>query len=152
MNIAPPVPEAPTPPPPSPSPGARPEQQTRLGAASGQLVAWAALGVLNAIMIAFTVPFDPHHIKLRALHHFYDAGQILAVGLLSAAAVEAYCRLAPRARPGASRWGAFLLGPFLDIAALSVIALAIAYPILHDDLAHFAVRLKGDEGGSSSPL
>lgn len=123
-----------------------------LGAADGQLVAWAGLGIINAVTIALGARVPPGKMGLRVLHHVYDAGQMLALGLLSSAVVAAYCRLRPAPPASASRRRAFLRGPVLDLAAVAVAAELVAHPLLVDDLTNLAARLSGEDEVASSTL
>jgi hypothetical protein len=70
-----------------------------LTAADGQIVAWAALALVNAVTIYRMLPkVPPHGLGLRLLRYAYDAGQLLAAGIVSAAAVAAWTRWGPRRR------------------------------------------------------
>lgn len=97
------------------------ETVTRAGAA---MVAWCAVGVVNALVIAFAVPLPTSGLWVRFLHHFYDAGQMIAMGLASAGAVALWHRFGPRR----ALWG---------YAALAAASVAAGFALLHEDLFNF---------------
>ena len=71
----------------------------RLSAADAQIVAWGLLAAVNAVTIHRMPPaVPPHPLGFRALHYAYDAGQLLAAGVVSAAVVAAWKRWGPRGR------------------------------------------------------
>src|SRR5690242_18779871 len=72
-----------------------PLEDRALGAADGQIVAWAVIAIFDAIMIQRTVPLPLYPI-LRSLHHQYAAGHALAFGLASSAAIDVWRRVRPR--------------------------------------------------------
>ena len=88
------------------------------------------LGIVNAVMITITLPLPAGGIRVRLLHHLYDAGHTLAVALLSAAAVGAWQRWGPRR-------------PLLGYAALAVVSLSVGAAVLSDDLSGLASRCPG---------
>jgi hypothetical protein len=66
---------------------------SRVTAANGLAMFFGVAAVLNAIWIA-GLPAAP--VRVRAAHHFYDAGELLFAGLLASAAVEAWRKWGPR--------------------------------------------------------
>jgi hypothetical protein len=116
---------------------------SRLGAGTGQLLAWATLAVFNAIAIATQVPYDRALIRQREVHHLYDAGHMLAIGLASAAVVALWSRLRlrPRRKPRAAA--------LLDLAALTAAALVLGFLTLDDDLGNLADRLVQSGAGAA---
>ncbi len=102
---------------------ARPEART-LGAATGQLVGFAALALVDALMIAALVPRPPS-LATRFFHHAYDAAQLIALGLAASALIALWKRWGPARAAWAS-------------LALAALATALAIPILSPDL-HGAV-------------
>lgn len=88
------------------------------------------LGIVNAVVITITLPLPAGGIRVRLLHHLYDAGHTLAVALLSAAAVGAWQRWGPRR-------------PLLGYAALAVVSLSVGAAVLSDDLSGLASRCPG---------
>ena len=71
-------------------------EEARLSAQAAQIAAWATLALIDAVTIFLQLPAASA--GGRALHHLYDAGQLLAAGLLSAAVVDAWARWGPRRR------------------------------------------------------
>ncbi|MCC6551870.1 MAG: hypothetical protein IT372_02460, partial [Polyangiaceae bacterium] len=118
-----------SPEPPTPA-GARPSDDDARGAARGQIIGWAALAAFSAAVIELRLPMPLGGARVRALHHAYDAGQMLAAGLASAAAVEAWRRWAPRRRG-------------LGLAALSAASLWIGALAVSEDVEIAAAKLPG---------
>jgi hypothetical protein len=98
--------------------------------ACGLFLGWAALGVVNAVVIAACLPLPRGGLGVRFFHHVYDAGHTLAAALLSAAAVEAWQRWGPRR-------------PLLGYAALTVASLAVGAAVLSEDLSVLASKIPG---------
>ncbi|MEO7329317.1 MAG: sulfatase-like hydrolase/transferase [Minicystis sp.] len=88
-----------------------------LGAAGGVLFGFAALGMVNAVMIVVKVPL-PHNLSVRVYHHVYDAGQMLALGLGASAVVELWSRWGPR-RPV---WGYLATALAAGLAAIPLLS------------------------------
>ena len=109
-----------------------------LSAAAGQLAGWALLAGVNALVIMRTVPMPlrPHGVWLRGLHHLYDAGQILALGLLVWTGVALW-------RVGRERIALLRRGAWGHVA-IAVVATAVAVPVLSTDLLGAASRLFGE--------
>ncbi|WP_143140928.1 sulfatase-like hydrolase/transferase [Nannocystis exedens] len=106
--------------------GARP-----LSPAAAIVLAWAGLALVNAGCIAARAL--PHAgLRVRALNHLFDAGQLLFLGLVCGLAVALWQRLAPR-----RSW----LAPL----GLSLVAVVLALAILAPDLDNFALRMAGRE-------
>ncbi len=118
-----------SPEPPTPA-GARPSDDDARGAARGQIIGWAALAAFSAAVIELRLPMPLGGARVRALHHAYDAGQMLAAGLASAAAVEAWRRWAPRRRG-------------LGLAALAAASLGIGALAVSEDVEIAAAKLPG---------
>lgn len=108
----------------------------RLDPARAQLAGWALIGAVNAAMIALTLRLPRSGIGTRALHHTYDAGQLLALGALTATGVLVWQRFVSGTRFGARRFA-----PFFGIFALGV---ALGAWMLRDDFHGFAGNLVGD--------
>lgn len=108
----------------------------RLDAARAALAGWALLGAVNAAMIAITLRVPRSGLGTRALHHAYDAGQLLALGVLSAAGVLLWQRFVSTTPFGSRRFA-----PFLGIFA---VGLALGAWMLRDDFHGFAGNLVGD--------
>jgi arylsulfatase A-like enzyme len=106
-----------------------------LGPASAQLAAWGALAVVNAVAIG-QLKMPVGGFRVRAMHHLYDAGQLIALGLVVAGAVAAWGRIGPR-RPV---WG---------YAACAAASIAAAFVVLQEDLTGLAQQLA--RSGSSEP-
>ena len=135
---------------PLPSNEPRPtEPSKRLGAAPGQVLAWATFGVFNAITIAIQVPYRRGYLGQRVSHHAHDAGQMLAIGLVSCAAVALWVRGAKRIAPSLKPCPAAAL----DLGAIAVVALVVGSLTLREDLGNFADRLiQGHGVGRLGPL
>lgn len=96
-----------------------------LGGVRALLVAVALLVVVNAAVLALVVDLPPQGWQLRGLHHLFDAGQHLAVGLVVAGAIAA-CR-----RLGLTRGRRGLL-------VLAAVSLVVGAATLVEDLSGFA--------------
>jgi hypothetical protein len=98
------------------------------GPARAQLAAWASLAVVNALAIAFLLPASGSvGLRVRLLHHAYDAGHLLLLGVISAAVAWAWSRWVPP-----WRW--------LGAAALWMLAFALALLLLRDDFQQMLTR------------
>ncbi|MFY0537690.1 hypothetical protein [Nannocystis pusilla] len=99
--------------------------------AAAIVLAWAGLALVNAGCIAARA-LPNAGLRVRALNHLFDAGQLLCLGLVCGLAVTLWLRLAPRR-------------PWLAPLALSLVAGILALAILAPDLDNFALRLAGRE-------
>jgi Sulfatase len=72
-------------------------QPVMLGPSGAQLLAWVGVAIVNAVVIA-THPVPPNGWGVRVAWHLYDAGQILALGLVSAGVVALWQRFGPKRR------------------------------------------------------
>jgi arylsulfatase A-like enzyme len=108
----------------------------RLDPALGQLAGWALVGAVNAAMIAITLKLPRSGIGTRVLHHAYDAGQLLALGALSAVGVLFWQRFASRTRFGSHR--------FAPSVAVFGVGVLFGVWMLRDDFHGFAGSLVGD--------
>ncbi len=99
----------------------------RLSAANGLALSFGVAAALNAVWIA-QLPEAP--VRVRAAHHFYDAGELLFAGLLVSAAVEAYRKWGPRRRVFA----------YLQVALAAV---GFGTWTLAEDMSGMADRLTG---------
>lgn len=106
------------PPPPSARPG--------LDAATAHLLSWMGIAAVNAVFIARLKVRAPADV--RAFHHAYDAGQLIAAGVLAAGLVTLWGRFGPRSR----------VWPYV---ALALFATALAWGFVREDLASWAERL-----------
>lgn len=104
----------------------------RFGPALGQIAGFALVAAVNAAMIAITLRLPRSGIGTRALHHAFDAGQLLAFGVLSAGAILLWQRFLPAPRRGARELAIFLVGA------------ALGSWMLRDDFHGFAGNLVGD--------
>jgi len=102
----------------------------RLGPGATMLLAWAGLAVVDAGFIAARA-LPNAGLRVRALTHLFDAGQLLFLGLASALVARAWARFAPRR----------LSAPL----ASSLLALVLAFAVLAPDLDNFALRIAGRE-------
>jgi hypothetical protein len=104
-----------------------------LDAAGAQLAAFAVLAAVNAAAIEILLPMPHGGARFRALHHLFDAGQTVALGLLASSAVEAWRHWGPRR----AVWTHLALGGF---------AAAVAVPLLQSDLTGLAAKLAPGRG------
>lgn len=104
-----------------------PKAHPTLSAPAAAMVAWCVVGIGDAIAIATLVPVPKGAagLWLRALHHIYDAGHVIAAGVASAGAVAIWQRFGPRR----SLWG---------YAALALASVGLGMALLLDDLEGFA--------------
>jgi hypothetical protein len=102
-------------------------------AALGQLLGFLVLGLVNQVVATVELP-STARLATRALHHAYDLGQLLLLGVLSFAAVRLFELLATRlpllqsARARASLLAATVLG--------------LGCLIAPDDVSNLALRLR----------
>src|SRR5262249_60700823 len=101
-----------------------------LDAGNAHIAGWLAIAGVNAIVIAIMLPLPGGGLRVRAMHHLYDAAQLLAAGLVTAAVVRAWERFGPR-----SRWLAY--------AAVGLVSVVVGALALPDDLDNFATRVGG---------
>ncbi len=109
--------------------------QRNLGLPDAQLLAWGVLALINAVVIGITVPLSASGGLLgRVLHHAYDLGHMLALGLASQLVVQAWQKWGPRRR---SPW---------SVAAFAALAFIVALAVMRDDLEGFLQRQSGHGG------
>ncbi len=110
----------------------RVENDTRveLHAAAGQLVAWCLLALINQILVLVLAPAAPP--LVRVLHHAYDFGQLVALGVLSFACVKLAERATARLAPSVASW--------LRIGLLAAAVFGVSILIVGEDLENFARR------------
>ncbi len=113
-------------------PSVREPRWSRLG--RGQLLGWAAVAIVDAVILDFTVPPRRAELAIRAFHHAYDIGQAFGAGLLSAAAVEVFERWS------SSRWGRRGVRGW---AAIAVAAVILGVLVLPDNLGGLVRRMPG---------
>jgi arylsulfatase A-like enzyme len=106
---------------------ARSRASERFSAANGLALFFGVAAALNAVWIA-RLPAAP--VRVRAAHHFYDAGELLFAGLLTSAAVEAY-----------RKWGA--RGRAIAYLHVTLVAVALGVWALAEDVSGMADRLTG---------
>ena len=95
------------------------------------MAAWCAAGVVNLVVITLIVPLPTGGISVRIVHHLYDAGHMVAMGLASAGAVAAW-----------QRWG--LRRAAWGYAALAVASIATGFALLPEDLFGFVQQADFD--------
>jgi arylsulfatase A-like enzyme len=111
----------------APAAAASGEAALRVSGPAALVIAWLVGGAVNAIAIAITVAL-PARLSSRALHHAFDAGHFIGLGLLGAALCEAWIR-----------WGK---GPrIMGYAGLAAVAVAVGALVLPDDLANASKRI-----------
>jgi arylsulfatase A-like enzyme len=99
----------------------------RLSAANGLALFFGVAAAFNAFWIT-QLPAAP--VRVRAAHHFYDAGELLFAGLLASAGIEAYRKWGPPQRAFA----------YLHIA---LIGMGFGIWTLTEDFSGVADRLTG---------
>lgn len=101
-----------------------------LAPAAAQFLGWFVLALMNQPMIALLAPSAS--LSVRVLHHLYDFGQLLALGMVSAA-----CSLLVGALRGRFSWlGGRSARGLLTAGAVFVVGLAT----LGEDVANLAER------------
>lgn len=115
-----------------PADGALPtgREPLRFRLSRGQILGWAALAMIDAAVLDLAAPPRRATLAVRAFQHAYDAGQMLAAGLLSAAAVAIWQRWGPRRH--LRGW-----------AVLAVAAFVVGALVLPDDLSGIVRRVPG---------
>ncbi|HEX2874973.1 MAG TPA: sulfatase [Polyangiaceae bacterium] len=108
------------------------EVRWRLNAEAAQLVAWAALALLNQAIIAFLLP--PASLGRSLLHRAFDFGQLLAAGALSWGFVLAVRWLGQRSGARQTR-GA-------EAAVLAAVVFTIGLATAGADVSNLAERLE----------
>jgi hypothetical protein len=102
-----------------------------MGPGGAKLVGWSVLAAINQLLISVRpvpVPLDA-----RLLHHAYDAGQLLFVGVVSFAAVELARRVLARfPRLDGARWPRAL--------GVAVACFAVSMLTVKDDVTNAAAR------------
>jgi hypothetical protein len=106
-------------------------------ASLGRVGRWLPSGLESALRSAIGWAEAPE-VQLRALHYLYDAGQLVALGMLAWTGVELW-RLARRRIPRLRRAG----GPW-GYVALAVVATSVGVPVLETDLVGLASRPFGE--------
>lgn len=102
-------------------------------AALSQLLGWCLLAIVNQTLIVALLP--PVALQVRITHAAYDGGQLVALGLLSFAAVKLVHAALARAPERFRRFA-----PWRNAVLLALAVFAVAMLIVHDDVANFAER------------
>lgn len=109
-------------------------RRTRWGAidalspGGAQLGGWTLVAAVETAAVTLRIPWPDGGLAVRALHHLYDIGQILAVGVLAYAVASAWARFGPR-----GRWWGWL--------ALWAMAAGATWVLAGEDLSGPARRL-----------
>jgi hypothetical protein len=98
---------------------------------TAQLGGWLGLALVNAVFLA-RLSMPTEGVGIRALHHLYDAGQLIGAGLVTATVVWAWRRGGPKR----AAWG---------YLALTAAAIAVGSSTLVDDVSGPASDLGGDK-------
>lgn len=106
-------------------------KRPRADAGEAAFLGWAALAAVNQVLVAVGAP--PGSVTARVLHHAYDAGQLLMLGLVSAAAVALVQPRVARLRTPRQRLLASALGTAL-------VGFLVALGIVRQDVANAAAR------------
>ncbi len=109
---------------------------TRLSGAPSAVLGWLAVGAANAAGLAL-VPLRQGGVAERALHHVYDLGHTLALGLAAAALVLLVARFGPKRS-------------IFRLLLLGALALVAAEALLAEDLGGAAERFTGSD--AAGPL
>lgn len=104
-----------------------------LGLSGGQIIGWLVLAAINAVVIATTVRKPKGGVSVRLFHFLYDAGQLVALGMIAAVVVGLWLRFGPRRRVWAH-------------AAIVIVSAALGVPLLTTDLTGLASPLVGVVG------
>lgn len=113
---------------PSTEPTLRPEPRAALSPGWAHLLAWLALALVNAVHIAST---STERASIRAAHHYFDAGQLLAVGVLAYGAISTW-RTLPRRRG------------WVGYALTALVSMALGWFVLPSDTIGFVLDRFGD--------
>jgi arylsulfatase A-like enzyme len=106
----------------APAPLVAPEV-SRLGPATASLLGWCTVAAAHAFTLYFVAPDATA--RVVGEHQAYAAAYFLALGVLSLGVVWVYARWAPPRK-------------MVRYAALTLVALAAAYPIAAEDVENFA--------------
>jgi len=110
----------------------RGDRRWRLSPAAAHLFAWLAVAFINAIGIAsYRVGFGG--LATRAWWHLYDAGHIIALGLVSSAVVGLWGRFGPKRRVWA-------------YVACAGAAAAVGWFVIRESLRGFAEQIAASRG------
>ncbi len=93
------------------------ESAETIGVARAVLFAWSALALVNAVIIAATIPWPASGWGTRLYHHGYDAGHMLAAGTVSALVAKGCVR-----RLNNKSWLLWLMLTIVSIAFVAVTA------------------------------
>lgn len=114
-----------------------------LSAPRAAMAAWCAVGLVNAATIAATLPLPGGGVRVRALHHFYDLGHMIAMGLATAGAVAAWERWGAGRPEGAEGTGKrrSRLRAAAGYGVLAAVSIGLGFVLLWEDLFGFAQRV-----------
>ena len=101
--------------------------QARLSGSSAALIAWLLAAAVNGVLIELTVP-RTQSLGSRLLHHAYDFGQFVALGLLCSALADSW-----------RRWGSRRRG--VELLAIALVSVLVGAMTLPADLENFGVRM-----------
>lgn len=102
-----------------------------LDAGAAQLIAWGVIALVNQPLLVARLP--PAPVGTRLLHHAFDAGQLVAVGVLSLALVR-LGRLGLSWVPGA-RWRGWA-----SVGLLGIAGFVVAMATVGEDVSNLAAR------------
>lgn len=103
------------------------------------MAAWCGVGLVNAIAIATLLPMPKRGIEVRAVHHFYDLGHMIALGLLAAGGVGAWERWGPGRGQSSSKWRS-RLRTAAGWGLLAAVSIGPGFYLLWEDLFGLAQR------------
>src|SRR5689334_22985347 len=106
-------------------------EATTLPGAVAALLGWVAVACSNAVGL-FGIPLRRGAVGERLLHHVYDLGQTLTLGLCALGAVLLVGRFGPKR-------------PLLRVALLAAVAVAVGSWLLAEDLGGAAERVAGPD-------
>ncbi len=118
-------------------------EDVRLGSAGAHGFGWCVLALVNAVLILLS-PFE-RSLKHAVVHHFYDAGHMMALGLIGTAGMW----LGTRCWAQSFRWRRRRIFRVVGVCVVLAGALALGDLTLADDLSSFASRQA--QAGSSLP-
>lgn len=98
------------------------KEHRKLGSALAHASSWIVLGVLNACVIAITLPSATwNSFSERAAHQYYDFGHMLMLAVVSFGAAELWTRF------GSKRW-------WVTTLVQAAVTFAVAWLLMKDDL------------------
>jgi hypothetical protein len=105
----------------------QPHPSERLSGPAAALLTWLVAAVINGALVAATLP-QPQAARTRWLHHLFDLGHFVALGLLFMGASDAWRRWGTKGRLG-------------ELGAIALGSLGVGVLTLPGDLENFSERM-----------